>query len=298
MPRKLQEGSFILAIDFEKGVETPSRIFRAMTDLIEAFSAFDRDLLQSVDSTLRPVMVLEDVETGSIRAIIRTIVEIPDDKDLRDGNVKRILGSYAVKAKEKLLKFTNERNGVSNREELRQLSNMLSQGAEETNYSPMNIYGKMTPLQLAGHVENITEAVRPLSDHDSAVLVVDEGDGLTINRSFHIERAELEQLLTRETIVTPREMYLQVKKPDYLGRSQWEFRHGNNALSARIDDDPWLRRFQKREIDVRPGDALHVKVVQTECYGHDNELIKMSFSIVEVIGVAPGEINAQLRLLD
>lgn len=82
-------------------------------------------------------------------------------------------------------------------------------------------------------------------------------------------------------------MVLPVKKPDYLGDSRWQLRYGKRNIEARILDEDWLRRFQRREIDVRPGDALHCLVETEVRYGHDNELLTESFTVARVIAVLP-----------
>ena len=61
-------------------------------------------------------------------------------------------------------------------------------------------------------------------------------------------------MAVKETVTFPSApMILAVKKPDYLGDSKWDLRHGKRPISARIEDGAWLRRFQSREVDVRPG---------------------------------------------
>jgi hypothetical protein len=77
-------------------------------------------------------------------------------------------------------------------------------------------------------------------------------------------------------------MILAVKKPDYLGDSRWDLRHGKRPISAKIEDVEWLRRFQNRQVDVRPGDALRCEVKIEHLYGHDNELLTERYTIVRV----------------
>ncbi|MFT4701363.1 MAG: hypothetical protein ACI9ND_002556 [Yoonia sp.] len=77
-------------------------------------------------------------------------------------------------------------------------------------------------------------------------------------------------------------MILAVKKPDYLGSSKWDMRHGKRAISVRINDEVFLQQFQDRKIDVRPKDALKCMVQVEMKYGYDNELISETFIIVSV----------------
>ena len=106
--------------------------------------------------------------------------------------------------------------------------------------------------------------------------------------------AELENYTIKETTKYDNmSMTLIVKKPDYLGTSQWEFRHGKKPISANIEHEDWLKRFHNREYDIRPGDALKCHATIEFIYGYDNELIKEKHTITEV-----KEIWKQSRLLE
>jgi hypothetical protein len=96
----------------------------------------------------------------------------------------------------------------------------------------------------------------------------------------------IEGMAVRETVTFPAApMILAVKKPDYLGDSKWDLRHGKRPISAKIEDTAWLKRFQSREVDVRPGDALRCEVQIEYLYGHDNELLTERYTLVRVIEV-------------
>ena len=82
-----------------------------------------------------------------------------------------------------------------------------------------------------------------------------------------------------------------------LGASKWEFRHGSRNITAKIEDQGWLLRFQGREVDVRPGDALRCIVQITNKYGHDNELLSEQFVITQVEEVLTNQLN-QGRLFE
>jgi len=80
-------------------------------------------------------------------------------------------------------------------------------------------------------------------------------------------------------------MILKVKKPDYLGESKWDFRHGGRSFPAKIIHKVWLESFQNREIDIRPGDSIRTMVEMTDKYDFDGELIGTDYNILQVIEV-------------
>src|SRR3990172_10072004 len=106
---------------------------------------------------------------------------------------------------------------------------------------------------------------------------------------FNIVPETIEGMLTRETITHEEVRIMKVKKPDYLGESQWEFRFAGAAISAKIAHQEWLRQFQNREINVRPGDGLRVKLEIIVSYDHNNDVIEMHHRIIEVLDVIPPE---------
>ena len=57
------------------------------------------------------------------------------------------------------------------------------------------------------------------------------------------------------------------------------------SISAKIEDEQWLQRFQNRGVDVRPGDALRCRVRVELSYGFDNELLEEKHYIEEVYDV-------------
>jgi hypothetical protein len=151
---------FCIAIDFEKGSEAPSRVFRALSDIIDSFHALDKDLIQSIDSKIEPIILLEDIESGSIKTWLRYIFN----------------------------------------------------------------------------------------------------DEASFNLQFKIVPELIEDLLTKERLEACMQMILKVKKPDYLGESKWEFKHENKTIPMKILDIDWLKAFQNREIDIRPGDSIRAEV--------------------------------------
>ncbi|MDL1893628.1 hypothetical protein FBQ87_12195 [Sphingobacteriales bacterium CHB3] len=107
-------------------------------------------------------------------------------------------------------------------------------------------------------------------------------DETKMNASFSIVPEKIEELLTHEVIDNQSTMILKVKKPDYLGESQWDFRHGTKPLSVKIVDSEWLKNFHDRKYDIRPGDSLRAVVVTKVSYGYDNEVVATHYEISEV----------------
>ena len=61
-----------------------------------------------------------------------------------------------------------------------------------------------------------------------------------------------------------------------------EFKHGVQTLRAKINDKDWLQAFQNRQVDVRPGDALKVKLESVVNYDFKNEVASTTYTVVNV----------------
>ena len=116
--------------------------------------------------------------------------------------------------------------------------------------------------------------------------------------SLDFSSETMENLMTKEQLSNESTMILKVKKPDYLGNSMWEFKHGNKTIPAKITHDDWVLKFQKRQVDLRPGDSIKARVNVIVKYGHDNNLIGTVYEITEVIKELPLSDDGQSIMFD
>ncbi len=123
---------FCIEIDFNKESEAPSRVFRALSDLIDSFHAFDSDLLKAIDSKIESVVLLEDIQAGSVKTWLRYILDVVDDDALKHIDWKPAVGKYLVKAKYYVIKFIDGKTEITDRKEIDQLNKSLLALAEET----------------------------------------------------------------------------------------------------------------------------------------------------------------------
>ena len=278
------QADFCIEIDFKKGTEAPSRVFRALSDLIDAFHTFDLDLISSIDSKIEPVILLEDIETGSIKTWLRYVLTAVDDEAIKKLDWKPAIGKYLVKAKYLLIDFTKEKTEISDKNQIKQLQDELLNLAKETDVKSIPDYQSVSVEKLLQNIKAITQSASGLNPEDK--LIYRTGEGATpFNLSFRYVPETVEALLTRESIESKQTMILKVKKPDYLGESRWDFRHGDRSLPAKITDTSWLRGFQNREEDVRPGDSIKAEVQITTKYGDDLDVISVAYEILKVLEV-------------
>ena len=291
-----QQADFCIEIDFKKESEAPGRVFRALSDLIESFHAFDSDLLQSIDSQIESVLLLEDIAAGSVKTWLRYALNAVDDAALKNLDWKQAVGKYLVEAKYYVLKFTEGKTEITDRKDFDQLARNLFTLAEKTDVRQIPAYSSLPPERLLANIERITTATRSLTEGDSVKYLTREDEAIPFNLSFKIIPEAIEDL-TQETIESSMEMILKVKKPDYLGDSRWEFKHENRPIPMKILHIEWLTDFQNRQVDVRPGDSIRAKVQVIVKYGYDLNVVSTHYNILEVIKVIPFTSSEQSPLL-
>lgn len=293
---KDDDAIFCVSIEYSVGTPDPGRVFRSMARLISAFSALDAALESSVGLKGSPTILLEDIQTGSLKAWLRNGLEAIDDEALADLSIKRAIGGFLVRGKRRLLEALKENPRLESREDVRRIQSVVATVAEESGVGRLPMYTPPSTERLLRAASHVSEAVGELAPEDSAKYVTDEG-AVEIARSFATTKEQIESVLTRESRSSTGEMILKVKKPDYLGTSMWEFRHGDHNWAARIEDVNWLQRFQTRQVDVRPGDSLRA-IVRTEVrYGYQNEVVSEHRTLLEVLETLPLERDGQLPLI-
>lgn len=273
---------FGFEIDFQRGVGPASRVFTATHDFIKACEALDKELVRSIDSSIETVLVLEDIQSGSIKTWLRNELAATDDEALKVLEWKPLVGSYLVRAKYAVIRWLDDDDGPHSLPDLRR---EIQQIAQETDVRHLPDYTAPSPGALIQAITDFQRVKERLLPGDRASMITREG-AIEFNLSVHIPIEDIQQLAVARSIMNPSaEMILPVKKPDYLGDSMWELRHGKRNISAKIEDEDWLRRFQNRQEDVRPGDALRCEVQIETLYGFDNELLAEKYTVIEVLEV-------------
>jgi len=277
------DADFAIYIDFKKGEPNPQRIFQAADAMIRSFQRLDSTLCDSIDSSIKPILVLEDIQAGSLKIWLANKLEHADDDALKTLDWKPQVGKYLVKAKYAFIKWANKSEPNKS---LVDLSREFQAIATQTDVKHLPDYKPPSVQDLIAVANDVERAKSFLSTGDKMSYLSGDNENVDFDLTLNWSPQELSDMATKETITfQPAPMILAVKKPDYLGTSKWDFRFGKKSISAKIEDEPWLRRFQNREIDVRPGDALKCMVGIEHGYGYDNELVVEKYTITQVTEV-------------
>jgi hypothetical protein len=294
--RVSRESVFALKVDFNPETTNPGKMFLALSGLSNALQATDQTLIQSLNLRIQPILLIEDIEKGSLLVWIRNFLESIDDDSIKDLNLKKLIGGYLVKGKYIVINFINNRDSISSKDEIIELQAELIQEAEQTGISGLSIYNPINQRDILANINQIKNALSELDSEEKVYYYLNPSQSIPFNKAFNISPESIEDLATDQILNAKIPMILKVKKPDYLGESKWEFRHERKKIEAKITDLQWLQLFRSRKIDLRPGDALKVEVEVETRYDLNGEVISIQYTIFNVVEVIPISSTEQISM--
>ncbi len=286
---------YCIEIQYEKNSPSPSRVFKAMTELIEAFSEIDRALVESIDSNIEPVLVLEDIQSGSVRTWLRAVLSAVDDGALKELDWKQQVGKYLVQAKYFIINYLDKKTTISNINEIEPLQAELLILAQNTNVRWLPFYKKPETKALLDNIQKLSSGMSELSTGDTAKYITKDNTA-PFNLTFNFTPEQLSDLLVLETKISQSEMIVKAKKPDFLGESMWDYKFGDQPISAKITDKEWLSDFQAGKKPVQPQDALRVMMEITHYYDADATLTDTQYKVIKVFDVIHANKGHQIGL--
>jgi len=286
---------FCLEILYKKESENPSRVFHCMSELIDTLQEIDKHLVKSIDVRIEPILLLEDIEAGSIKAWLSSTLKAIPDESLFHLDWKPMVGQYLVKAKYIIINFLEGKTTITDAKELKPLEDEIYKLAEQTQVRHLPAYIPPRGHDLLEGFKNISASLSYLGKEDS-VSYITRKEQTKFNMEFKLVPESIESLLAKETLTAENELILKVKKPDYLGESMWDLRHGTGVIQVTISDTEWLNEFQDRKIGVRPGDSIRAIVKISHKYDFDGELISTHYDATKILEVIQMPNREQLEL--
>jgi len=294
-PMPPADADFAFRIQFEKGTGDPRRVFEAASELIDGFEELDGAVAGTVDNRIKTLMVLEDIEAGSIRVWLKTILENIDDQALKDGEYRKAIGPALVKAKYAAIEYLDkDKEAASGSAD--ELRDTLQQIARETDARHLPDYPPIHEAKLVASLDKLQDAKRTLGP----------GDKLTIETEDKIYEVDLRQTWEPSEFInvdeetsereSEAEIILTIRRPDMLGSSMWQFGHGDHRISARILDEKWLNDFHNGRVALRSGDALRCKVKFIYVFDQGGTLIEQKTDILQIVELLGGGGGEQIRL--
>lgn len=275
------DATFELRIDFERNSGDPARVFKTMSGIIDTFDDLDNALLAPFNFEVDPILLLQDVESGSLRTRLATVIRSTDDEAIKELNWKKLVGAYLLNAKYWLLKQLEGKSAIETRDELLAITRGINDLAEQTDIQHIAAYQQVSPRRILYSIKRITKSLSFLKSGDSAEYIAHR-EIVNFNIDFEYREDMEEALLTDTSTTHTTSAVVKVKKPDFLGASMWEFKYRGHQVRAKMVDHNWLLAFQTNAKRVLPGDALRVTLETTTNFDDHGIEIGSHYKVLRV----------------
>lgn len=286
--KKEIRSSYEIKLEFDSKTENPSRLFQSFAEIIESVSNLDKVLAQTVDSKVTSRIFLDDIEKGSLIAKLWNELTISEDGKIDNNEDTTSVQEYVEEARALTLNFvTNKQSSV---EQLERLTEQIGEIAKIKDLDSTFNYAELNILDLANTINLIVDSTKKLTDKESFSIKSPNREIKEINsESQKIDLEAIEKALTDKEITNETVLFYKIKKPDFLGDSQWDFKHGNRTIKIKILHEEWLEGFHNGNKVVLPGDSLKVKIRQTNKYNKNGYLISEKIEIIEILDIIRNE---------
>ena len=246
--------------------------------LQDAVEASYRALAGSVRIELETVAVLEELSKRSLSVWLR--VRASGDGVLADTSEASLLkflarGTLAIIA-------WMDGSPTLQLADLQQAIRVLAWGTSITTTAHPVL---PTSAELVSAISAWQKAKAALPADDKVRIVTNNGSA-EVDLSKRIPNPRT-LLLARKLVNHSADMIFVVEMPDYHGSGEWRLKHGDTRTIALAEPGTLLDKFYRRELDIRPGDALRCKVDFETSYGPDHEVLVERYRIVEIVEVLP-----------
>lgn len=250
----MNEGITII-IDFSKENNKPIEIFAGIANMMKALTVLNKPFADCIDVKLDNPIILDRVEEGSIKIKIKSF--FTGNKDIPNGSEKQVkVVSYLNKCMDFVLNCLGHDKFAST-DDIGDLELRFKSIIEESGINDLGLYAQPSMHSIISAVDDVNESIKSIG----APVYIESEFGKRINISKkEIKQEVLDTYLKSSTRCRKVDAILHVKNAIFIGRAQWEFQLAKNSISATIQDEEWLSKYQNGKIDLKPGDALMVRL--------------------------------------
>lgn len=279
------EGEIGLVIDYVPGRAVALDVLQAAMGMITALDKLDAILLSSVDTSLEPVSVLNDIQHSSLKMLLaRALKHAPDDL-IQNLDWKKWVGGLLLKGKYQLLQKLDA--------DAPAVSRVLDQLEADYKAAPGGLLGYAPPT-----VSDVQDALDGVSKARAAlpgqrVQIQTELGDITIPEVIYQPDAP-KILGPQQTLTNKGVEFFKVKAPDMLGASQWTVLRNNRSTRVDMLHQRWLDDYHARLHSILPGDSLKCHFEEAVVYDSSGNEIDRKLSIIEVIEVITPPVQQNL----
>lgn len=278
------EGEIGLVIDYQPGQVLAVDVLQAAMGMISALDALDATLLSSVDTSLEPVSVLNDIQHSSLKMLLARALRNAPDELLGNLDWKKWVGGLLVKGKYKLLPLLDADAPVV-QQTLLEL---------EGDYRGAPALAGYAPPRVAVVMDALGDIAKARAALPGQKVTVQTELGDVELKQVRIDPVVLDDEVPAHEIVNRGTEYFKVKSPDMLGTAQWTVLRGNRSTKVDMLHKSWLDAYHRREYAVQPGDSLKCNYEERIAYDAQGNELERSLAVVEVLEVVSPPVQRPL----
>lgn len=277
------EGELGIVIAYQPGTLEAKHLFQGAMRLIDGLEAIDKALLSSIDTSLEPVSILNDVQHSSLKILLaRALRKVPDNA-IQDLDWKKWVGNLLVQGKYKLLEKLESNEPV------------------EAALAELKPFYDALPNSTSGYALPDAEKVaKAVNEFKQARASLSNAPVKIQTELGDIDVPVLDAEYTIETIKTDRvyrsegRRLFKIKTPDFLGNSMWEVLMDGKRESVRITHEDWVNSFHDRAFTIIPHDSLDADFIQEITYNEKGEILTKVTELTYIHNVVPPVKNGEL----
>lgn len=270
------EGEIALVIKYRPGESHALDVLQGAMALVESLDRLDHVLLSSVNTSLEPVSVLNDIEKSSLKLLLARALRSLPDEHLHNPDWKKWLGALLVKGKHVLLnRIDSDAPEIMRGIEL--LTDDYKHAPGLVGYEPPRI----TDVQDA--LDSVAKA-RARFPRQQVLIQTELGD-IELPESLPPPSPVPLDPDKCTYVVNKGREFFKIKQPDMLGHSQWSVLRNGRAVRVDILHKAWLDSYQSRGASILPGDSLECVFEETITYDDQQNEIDRRLAVIEVLSV-------------
>lgn len=273
---QIVEGEVALIVDYQPGKSVAVDVLQGAMQMIEALDRLDGVLLSSVDTSLVPVSILNDVQHSSLKMLLaRALRGIPDEQ-ISNLEWKKWAGNLLVKGKYKLLQHLDA--------DAPDIRRMLVELEPEYSSLPQGLIGYTPPVvaDVQSALDGVAKA-RATLPGQLVTIQTELGDIVLPETAGTEEALILEEAQT--SVTNSGVEFFKIKSVDMLGKSQWTVLRNQRLVKVDMLHQGWLDDYHMRRFVILPGDSLECRFEETITYDVDHNEVERSLAVIEVIRV-------------
>ncbi|MEO6720771.1 MAG: hypothetical protein ABIN67_10395 [Ferruginibacter sp.] len=265
--------------------KTAIEAFNNLLSFYEILNDFDKSVVRNIGINYVGEYGLEDIEFSSIRTKLVQLLKATPDEIIKNLDIKKTIGYFLVKVKYRLIKLLEKEKDITSKNQIQPITDKINEDIKEIGITLNIMVTQVNNYVVLNAVDDLAKETNKLKDKESLEFKSMAGNA-SIQKGIFINKPKILAELGQRTIVNETTEILKIKKVDLLSEEpKWDFLQGKRVLNAKMLDKNWLDDFHKRNVIIKPEDALMVTLKTTHTYSPNFDDKKTDCEITKVLSV-------------